>query len=250
MGIAHQPLYNCTCCLAKMLLFFLLTQETWRNRGTKALIECECTRGPTHRGISWFLCFGSVADQNLIPVISLRTVWFRSRQSAWEGDLFLSGSPDSLLVVDLLNNHEHKLCIHQNQKTIEIYPHASLGQHQLEGWTSPGFLWLTAELLLWVRVHNWTNGPDATFMLALLLFADQLLKFTKKKIKNFTDLLTYLLTYWAQLWPVTSAKASQPQVKHHSLNTERRGNLPTSWAGLEPVNAHGIYKFGINAFIC
>lgn len=84
------------------------------------------------------------------------------------------------LMVDLLNNHEHKICIHQNQKTIQIYHHASLGQHQVGGWTSPGLLWSTAEFILWVRVHNWmwTNGPDAPFMLALLLFADWSLKFT------------------------------------------------------------------------
>lgn len=64
---AFMQLHMLPC---KDVAVFLLTQETRRNRGTKPLIECECTRGATHRGNSWVLCFGSVADQNLIPGLS------------------------------------------------------------------------------------------------------------------------------------------------------------------------------------
>lgn len=89
---------------------------------------------------------------------------------------------------------------------------------------------------------TWCGPMDQMYLLWVHFYCLWTQVYKEENQKHYW--LTYSLTYLAQLWPHTSAKASQLQVKHHSLNTDGRGNLLTS--GLEPVNAHRIYKFGIN----
>lgn len=233
---------------------FLLTQETRRNRGTKPLIECECTRGATHRGNSWVLCFGSVADQNLIPGLS--DFLLRGSGSGKVLERVIYSCQGALIVFSwwiywtTMNTNSAPIKTKKQLKCTLMLLLASIiwkDEHPLDssGWqqnSSFGSGFITG-----------CGPPDQMHLLCLHFYCLQTgySSLQRRKSKTLlTDLLTDLLTYLARLWPVTSAKASQPKVKHHSLNTEKRGNLPTSWAGLEPVNAHGIYKFGINAFIC